>query len=441
MVVACSSKGSHREGVRIAKGQYPEGIENIQWKEVYPSFFTLYETETGRVIDGAASSVEVIEDGFWISAEPITPAVYEGVMGKGRWPKSGLSLKDAEIFCDVIYKKMGLPVVVPTETMFESAVNSGVISLKKHDEIVVRPRQRDHDVYKIQTGIQDANSVADSRAILRTLYTRGPIEVFRRRAANRFYLAIRTTESRREEFQKLLDYRAQESHELSDGQDEVFEVNGCQFKMVAVEGGSLLLGATPEQERYAETDENPVHESAITGFKISDSEVTIGLWSAVMGNLPFGNTASTPNVAVGNISWYDAMEFVSRLNEMTGRHFRLPSEDEWEYAARGGVKTHNYIFAGSNNTQDYVVCAYKEKKKDESVLPSMVNVKSKKPNELGLYDMSGNQWEWVRGSYQEGKAVQKGGSRRSLNVACRVSNRQAMSPDSKKDTFGFRVVL
>lgn len=143
---------------------------------------------------------------------------------------------------------------------------------------------------------------------------------------------------------------------------------------------------------------------------------------------------------VSNVSWYDVQEFILRLRSLTGRPFRLPSEDEWEYAARGGRKTEGYIFSGSNSAQEVAVCTHKNKD-GESVRPAPADVGSRLPNELGLHDMSGSVWEWVRGEHPDGGAIQKGGSRLSLNTACRVSNRQAMDPGTKKDTFGFRLAL
>jgi len=217
-----------------------------------------------------------------------------------------------------------------------------------------------------------------------------------------------------------------------------------KLEMLPVAGGSLELGATAEQLRYAEDDENPVRTVSLPSFKMSKTEVTLALWQAVMETTPFGNDPSYPGRAVINVSWYDAEAFVVRLRELTGRPFRLPSEDEWEYAARGGQKSGGYVFAGGNNAKDYVVCTGKAawgKNKGENVRPQLVNVASKKPNELGLYDMSGNAWEWVRGASPGGLAILRGGSRLSTNIACRVSNRQAMDPLEKKDTFGFRIAL
>ena len=202
----------------------------------------------------------------------------------------------------------------------------------------------------------------------------------------------------------------------------------------------MTLGATPEQGKYAEADEAPLREATLRDYKIGQTEVTAALWNAVMGSWTVGTGKQFPGRPAVGVSWYDAKEFILRLREITGRPFRLPSEDEWEYAARGGRRSKGYVFAGSNTSADVAVCTYKDKK-GESVRPHPADAASKKPNELGLYDMSGNAWEWVQGTYPGGGCIQKGGSRLSLNVACRVSNRQSMPPGSRKDTFGLRLAL
>ena len=205
--------------------------------------------------------------------------------------------------------------------------------------------------------------------------------------------------------------------------------------MKAVPGGALILGATEEQGKYAEDDESPLREVNLRSFKIGETEVTRALWDAVMGSLPAGNNLSQPEVPVGGINWYDAQRFARRLSELTGRPFRIPSENEWEYAARGGQSSKHFIFSGSNVSSEVGSCIYKEDK------GKPCSVKSFQPNELGIYDMSGNVWEWVRGTMPDGSTLLRGGSYNSKNTACRVSNRQGMTPDVRKNTFGLRLAL
>ncbi len=237
-----------------------------------------------------------------------------------------------------------------------------------------------------------------------------------------------------------MDYGSELYCEPSDGKRESVTACGTTFEMLPVQGGKALLGATREQQPYADEDESPVREATIRDFKLGRTEVTIGQWNAVMGSLPYGNDPRYPSMAVCNVSYYDATEFILKLREITGRAFRLPTEDEWEYAARGGRRSHGYVFSGSGNSAEVAVCATKNRK-GESVYHRSVNAGSLKANELGFQDMSGNMWEWTRTAHPDGGIVQKGGSYKSLNTACRVSNRQPMQPENKKETFGFRIAL
>ena len=165
---------------------------------------------------------------------------------------------------------------------------------------------------------------------------------------------------------------------------EVFTVNGVSFTMVEVEGGSFLMGATTEQAPYANGNEKPVHKVSISSFYMGQTEVTQALWLAVMGTNP-SQFKGDLNRPVEYVSWNECQTFIGKLNELTGRQFRLPTEAEWEYAARGGTWTKKYVYAGSNNIAD--VAWYNGNSS------TTVAVASKAPNELGLYDMSGNVYE------------------------------------------------
>ncbi len=170
---------------------------------------------------------------------------------------------------------------------------------------------------------------------------------------------------------------------------ESFTVNGVTFNMITIDGGTFTMGEAPEQDEDAFFDnEKPVHEVTLSTFSIGETEVTQELWQAVMGSNPSFFTGNLQR-PVEQVSWEDCQTFIAKLNQMTGRTFRLPTEAEWEYAARGGNKSGHYVYAGSNEV--YNVAWYGE---DETHA-----VATKLPNELGVYDMSGNVWEWCHDWY------------------------------------------
>ena len=175
-----------------------------------------------------------------------------------------------------------------------------------------------------------------------------------------------------------------------------YTINGVSFKMVAVEGGTFMMGATEEETDGWYSHVKPIHQVALSEFSIGATEVTQELWQAVMGSNPsgfngidsygqdYGTNLQRP---VECVSWNDCQEFIAKLNELTGKAFRLPTEAEWEYAARGGNKSLGYKYAGSNKVNQ-VAWTY-----DNSDFQTHA-VGTKVPNELGLYDMSGNVYEW-----------------------------------------------
>ena len=172
---------------------------------------------------------------------------------------------------------------------------------------------------------------------------------------------------------------------------ETFTVNGVTFRMVVVEGGTFMMGATAEQESEADWDEYPVHQVTLSSYSIGETEVTQALWQAVMGNNPSYFT-SDPNLPVDQVSWNSCQTFISKLNELTGQHFRLPTEAEWEFAARGGNKSKGYKYSGGNNLNE--VAWYNDNSEDITHVVAL-----KAPNELGIFDMSGNVWERCQDFY------------------------------------------
>ena len=172
--------------------------------------------------------------------------------------------------------------------------------------------------------------------------------------------------------------------------DGVTEVRGVTFKMIPVEGGTFKMGTL--NETGMSTIETPQHEVTISkGYWIGETPVTQALWIAVMGVNPSSHKGNQ-DLPCENVSWNDCQAFISKLNEMTGKKFRLPTEAEWEFAARGGTLSKGYKYAGSNNQKEV---AWYVSNSNGTTQP----VAQKQPNELGIYDMSGNVAEWVNDWY------------------------------------------
>ncbi len=249
--------------------------------------------------------------------------------------------------------------------------------------------------------------------------------------------------------------------------NQTITVNGVNFEMVYVEGGSFDMGATTEQGSDAYKDEYPAHSVTLSDYYIGRCEVTQELWEAVMGSNPsYFKGAQNP---VECVSWNDCQEFVSRLSSLTGRTFRLPTEAEWEYAARGGNKSGHYKYSGIGNIDD--VAWYWKNSGDRYLQGTdsdwnwdKINnnngrthaVGTKSPNELGIYDMSGNVYEWCSdwyGDYSAGTQtnpqgpssgsdrVLRGGSWYGRAWCCRVSFRIYNDPNDSSDLDGLRLVL
>ena len=238
-------------------------------------------------------------------------------------------------------------------------------------------------------------------------------------------------------------------------QDRTFTVGGVTFKMIYVEGGTFTMGATSEQGDDAWDDEKPAHTVTISSYSIGETEVTQALWQAVMGSNP--SIFSGSNKPIEKVSWNDCQDFISKLNAITGENFRLPTEAEWEYAARGGNKSRGYKYAGSNTLGN--VAWYWDNIPSQSSDTSgygTQNVATKQANELGLYDMSGNVWEWCSdwyGDYSSGSQtnptgpssgdgrVKRGGCWINRARYCRVSDRSGDAPACRGDYLGFRLAL
>ena len=227
--------------------------------------------------------------------------------------------------------------------------------------------------------------------------------------------------------------------------------DGISIEMVKVEAGTFMMGATSEmKDSYDDpySDEKPVHQVTLTNdYYMGKYEVTQALWQAVMGSNP--SNFKGDNLPVEKVSWNDCQEFISKLNSLTGRKFRLPTEAEWEYAARGGKKSRGYQYSGSSNISDVVW--YKDNSANKTH-----PVGTKQANELGIYDMSGNVWEWCSdrygsyssfsqtnptGSYSGAFRVLRGGGWGSFAWFCCLSFRRNFAPDFRHYDLGLRLAL
>ena len=258
----------------------------------------------------------------------------------------------------------------------------------------------------------------------------------------------------------LISTKDKEEYATTDHPDELtFTVEGVNFTMRRVEGGSFEMGATIEQESGADNDEWPVHSVTVNDYYMGETEVTQALWYAVMGttvyeqrdysNLDWPVIGEGPNYPMYYISYDECQQFVRRLSDMTNQPFRIPTEAEWEFAARGGLYSQGYRYSGSNSIGSIAWYQANSNKNAHAVkmLPS---------NELGLYDMTGNLWEWCYDWYGEygfqsqqdpsgpaygSKRVFRGGAWYNDANNCRIANRIARVSSYRDNGVGFRLAL
>ena len=437
--------------------------ESFQLAAMPAGTFAMGETlDQGRY--RTPSIHQVILDGYAIGTAEVTQALWKAVMGNNPSPKdmpaapvSGVSWNDAQKFLKKLSKATGIPFRLPTEAEWEYAArrregmtggawewcsdhwtedlgNSLTVNPLGPEEGEERALRGGSALEKNNKPITRKGMIPSAKAGDVGLRVAVSMDAPCDQAV---YDVLVSNKVPRERFKS------------TEVKSETIEVNGTRFEMVAVQGGTFTMGGRKNNSGTIREDELPQHEVTLDNFKVGKTEVTQALWEAVMGSVPYGNQG--PDYPIGNVSWYDVQEFISRLNALTGRKFRLPTEAEWEYAARGGLKSRGTDFAGSPYPQGVAQYGYE----DMRTRP----VARYSPNELGLYDMSGNAWEWVQdrpGPYNSTAQrdptgpvesvlgdfrVMRGGSVATTADKCRVSNRNEFEASRFRSTIGFRLAL
>jgi len=226
----------------------------------------------------------------------------------------------------------------------------------------------------------------------------------------------------------------------------VIVIHPGESVMVMVESGTFTMGCSDNENPMHTVYERPVHEVTVNAFKIAKYQVTQKQWKAIMGDNP--SYFKGDYLPVENVSWHDVQTFIGKLNEATGKKYRLPTEAEWEFAARGGNKSLGYKYCGNNELD---LAGWYTFNSENMTHP----IGEKTPNELGIYDMSGNVWEWCsdwaseysnqpqtnpQGPETGTCKVVRGGSYGADYLKCRVSFRSAINPDESCNETGFRIV-
>lgn len=246
--------------------------------------------------------------------------------------------------------------------------------------------------------------------------------------------------------QAAVEAEIQRLKEEEERRQGIFNVNGVTFKMIKVEGGTFDMKEKVSSGFLGLSSKEIVQRTTLSDYYIGETQVTQALWQAVMGSNP--SSFKGDRLPVESVSWDDCQKFIRKLNSITGKHFRLPTEAEWEFAARGGNYSKGYEYSGSDNLDD--VAWYD----GNSGKPH--DVATKQANELGIYDMSGNVWEWCQDWYGDysrsaqtnptgpnsgSNRVFRGGSWFNFARGCRVSNRNCYAPDYRFNFLGLRLVL
>ena len=426
--------------------------------KVPSGYFTMGLSQDNRQKVSGSTIHPVALDGFVITATPVSQALWTAVMGSNpssvqnpSLPVDMVSWGEVHKFISKLNKATGKTFSLPSEAQWEYAAG-----LQGKDFVSVAEWME--DTFSELTDsfvVNPATPKPADHKVVRTVKDRLEIDSHTKKAGVGFRLVQPTGEALSESLLKVLDGASfdRETVDASDGGSETFTVGDVSFKMVKVRGGEFTMGYSDKDYSFGRfaipENEKNFHQVTLSDYAIGETEVTVGLWNAVMGYVPYLNDINEPLKPVGNISWFDCQKFILKLNALTGRTFRLPTEAEWEYAARGGSKSRGYGFSGTNDMNSSMWYV------DNADMKSK-NVKTRKANELGLYDMSGNVWEWCfdrAADYQktpqtdpcgpsEGTSrILRGGSCASRWDACRITNRSYMLAKNIKGTFGFRLAI
>lgn len=469
-VAACGGSGSVAGPVDLTPFQGQDGLytftvkgETFQLAAIPAGTFAMGETlDQGRYRTPAIH--QVILDGYAIGTAEVTQALWKAVMGSNPSPKdvptapvSNVTLNDAQKFLNKLSKATGVPFRLPTEAEWENAARQreGMVggawewcsdrwTEDLGNALTVNPQgpeEGEEHALRGGSALEKNNKPISRKGMLPSV-----------KAGD---VGLRVAVSMEAPYdQALYDILVankvpRERFKATEVKAESFEVNGVKFEMLPVQGGTFTMGGRENRSTIVREDELPLHEVTLDNFKIGKTEVTQALWEAVMGEVPYGNQGA--DYPVGNVSWYDVQAFLRQLNALTGRKFRLPTEAEWEYAARGGQKSRGTEYAGSPYPQGVAQFGFE----DMRTRP----VARYSPNELGLYDMSGNAWEWVQdrpGPYSSAAQhdptgpeestlgdvrTMRGGSAATTADKCRVSNRNEFEASRFRTTIGFRLVL
>ena len=473
LAVSCGGGGDVSGPVDLSPWMGADSLYTFTVKDVT---FTLAPVKAGTFAMGETLDMgrfrtpalhQVLLDGFAIGTTEVSQALWKAVMGSNPSPKdvptapvTMVSYGDAQKFLQKLSKATGVPFRLPTEAEWEYAARQreGMAGGAWEwcadrwtddlgDLLTVNPQGPEEGT---ENALRGGSALEKNNKPI----TRKPMAPTTRAGDVGLRLAVSTGEAFPQELYEVLveNKVPRERYKITELKPETFTVNGVKFEMLPVEGGTFLMGGSEQKGQVIREDELPQHEVTLDHFKIGRLEVTQALWEAVMGEVPYGNQG--PDYPVGNVSWYDAQAFIRQLNALTGRKFRLPTEAEWEYAARGGKLSHGYAYAGSAFPQGVAQFGYD----DMRTRP----VARYSPNELGTYDMSGNSWEWcqdrvgpytsiaqrdptgpasMRENDQLDPRIMRGGSVATTHDKCRVSNRGEFDPNRFRTTIGFRLAL
>ena len=466
-VASCGGKADEGATANLSPYIEEDGLCHLAFKglditlRLYPGDFFLMGKTFDQGIVRNPSIHAVLQEGFALGTEPVSQELWQAVMGnnpsarkKDGAPVTRVSWEDAVRFTKKLSGKMGLPFRLVTESEWEyaartdSSVKADVrewcadyFAEKFRDSLYVNPKGPSNGAGRVVRGGHFAKPS-----------DREMLSQYAKAADIGFRIAVSTGDPIPQYYLDIMVNNRPSRETITRLEPETFTVNGVSFRMLPVQGGTFQMGATPEQGKPAQADEYPVHQVSLDNYMMGEFEVTNELWEAVMGaRLPqfFGD-----KYPAGNVSWYHIQQFIHKLNSLTGRTFRLPTEAEWEFAARGGVKSHNTAYSGEAYPWFERVSVFST----DNLQPRPVG--SLKPNELGLYDMSGNVWEWCQDLYEEytegpqvnptGPAfkengrdfrVLRGGSAASRFDDTRITNRYENLANHFKSTMGFRLAL